>query len=103
MIQIPITNIVNQSLTILLDENNYNIRLHTSQNITSVDITRNNIVIVEGMRAVCGTPLIPYTYLEDGNFIFVTQNDQYPIYELFGITQFLIYASQTEIEAINNG
>lgn len=108
MIQIPLQNIANQSLNIVLDNNNYTIRLHACEDtnslitgITAVDIVRNNVVIVSGMRAVCGTQLIPYQYLVDGNFIFVTQNDMYPNWNLFGITQFLIYASQAEIDEIN--
>ena len=104
MINIPLQTIANQSLNIVLDGNNYTIRLHACEDknslvygVTAVDIVRNNIVIVSGMRAVCGTPLIPYAYLENGNFIFVTQNDEYPNWNYFGINQFLIYASQAEL------
>lgn len=104
MINIPLQTIANQSLNIVLDQNNYNIRLHACEDtnslvygITAVDIIRNNIVIVSGMRAVAGTPLIPYSYLESGNFIFVTQNDEYPNWNYFGINQYLIYASQAEL------
>jgi hypothetical protein len=102
MINIPISNIPNQSLSIVLDDNNYTIRLHTCNNIVAVDIVRNSETIVSGMRATCGTSLIPYSYLQDGNFIFVTQNDEYPNYNLFGLTQFLIYASLDEITEINS-
>lgn len=116
MIKVPVTNIPNQSLNIILDGDNYVIRIHacsdTSINTTSirvlgtgilaVDITRNDQVIVTGMRAVCGTPLIPYKYLEDGNLIFTTQNDQYPNWRLLGVNQFLIFASQAEIDEIRN-
>jgi len=107
MIQISIKNIPNQSLNILLDNNNYNIRLHACEDknslltgVTAVDIIRNNVRIVSGMRAVSGTPLIPYRYLQDGNFIFTTDNDMYPNWNLFGINQFLIYASAAEIRAL---
>lgn len=117
MIQIPVTNIPNQSLNIVLDNNNYLIRIHACQDVSTkgtsirilgqgilaVDIIRNDEVIVSGSRAVCGYPLIPYKYLEDGNFIFTTENDQYPNWRLLGINQFLIYASQAELEAIRNG
>lgn len=119
MIKIPLTNIPNQSLNIVLDGNNYVIRIHAcgdstisasvaslrtlGNGILAVDIIRNDVVIVTGMRAVSGTPLIPYTYLEDGNFIFITQNDQYPNWRLLGINQFLLFASQAELDALRNG
>ncbi len=122
MINIPLQNIANQTLNIVLNDNNYIIRLHACEDfvttgsiidrtdldflgtaITSVDIIENNTVIITGMRAVCGTPLLPYSYLQgDGNFIFVTNNDEYPNWRLFGINQYLIYASPSEIEVIRN-
>lgn len=123
MINIPLQNIANQSLNIVLNNNNYIIRLHACEgsittgavidrtaldslgtSITAVDIIENNVTIVTGMRAVCGTPLLPYLYLQsDGNFIFVTNNDEYPNWRLFGINQYLIYATPTEIEELQNG
>lgn len=123
MINIPLQNIANQTLNIVLNNNNYVIRLHACEDsittgsivdrtaleslgtsIVAVDITENNEVIVTGMRAVCGTPLLPYPYLQgDGNFIFVTNNDEYPNWRLFGVNQYLIYASPSEIEELQNG
>lgn len=123
MINIPLQTIANQSLNIVLNDNNYVIRLHACEDsivtgsiidrtaldslgtsITAVDIIENNITIVTGMRAVCGTPLLPYSYLQgDGNFIFVTNNDEYPNWRLFGINQYLIYATYNEIKALQNG
>lgn len=106
MIQIPLANIPNQSLSIMLDGNQYDIRVHSCRDngefgtgIMVFTIYRNNVVIVSGIRAVAGFPLIPSLYLEDGNFTVITENDEYPDWRQFGITQFLIYASPTELEA----
>ncbi len=63
----------------------------------------NNVLILSGIRAVAGFPVIPYDYLQNGNFVFVTANDEYPIYTRFGIDQFLIYASPDEIAEIDAG
>ena|SRR5271165_389549 len=107
MIQVPLANIANQSLSIQLDTNNYVFNLYAGEDnidgtsgITSMDVIRDNTVILTGMRVVCGTPVIPYLYLENGNFIFITMNDEYPDWRLFGITQFLVFASASELEAI---
>lgn len=107
MIQIPITNIPNQSLSLRLSNSQYDIRIHSCKDnpelgtgIMAFDIVRNNIPIVTGMRAVPGFPLIPAQYLEDGNFIVLTMNDEYPAWRQFGITQQLVYASETELETI---
>lgn len=111
MIQIPIINVPNQSLSIQLDGDQYDISIHATKDnpdgstgIMCVDIERNNNVIILGSRAVFGYPLIPYEYLVStfGNFTFVTQNDEYPDWRQFGITQYLIYASNDEINEISN-
>lgn len=107
MQQIPITNIPNQSFSISLDNNQYDIRIHSAHDdnepgtgIVTFDITINNAIILTGIRAVAGFPIIPSAYLENGNFIVVTMNDDYPDWRQFGLTQALIYASQAELNAI---
>lgn len=99
MIQIPISALPNQSLSIQLDQNNFDIRIHDCGNIMAVDITINNVEIVTGVRATGGYPLIAYPYLENGNLTIITENDEYPDWRRFGIDQFLIYASTDELEA----
>jgi hypothetical protein len=111
MINIPLQAIPGQSLSIQLDGNNYDIRLHSCNNtpqtpgtaIMTVSIARNGISIVDNVRPVAGFPIIGYPYLENGNFVIISNNDDYPDYTQFGITQFLIFASQAELEAIANG
>jgi len=110
MILIPIINIPNQSLTLQLDNNQYDLTIHATQDnpdgttgIMAVDISINNEIIISGVRAVDLYPLIPYKYLVNGNFIFITQNFQYPDWRQFGVTQSLIYASNEELESIEDG
>jgi hypothetical protein len=106
MIQIPIANIPNQSFSINLDESQYDIRIHATSDrgipgneIMAVTIIRDSVIIVSGMRAVSDYPIIPYAYLEDGNFFITTMNDEYPDWRQFGNTQYLIFASQAELIA----
>ena len=107
MIQIPLANIPNQSLSARLAGNQYDIRIHACRDnpqfgtgIVAFDIIRDNVVIVTGARAVPGFPLIPARYLENGNFIVITMNDDYPDWRQFGITQQLVFASESELETI---
>lgn len=109
---IPLQAIPNQTLTIQLDENNWSINLHTCDNtpqtpgtaIITIDFNLNNVDILNGLRIVPNTFLIPYNYLATaGNFTMLTDNDDYPDYNLFGINQYLIYTSQAEIQAAING
>jgi hypothetical protein len=110
MIQIPILNIPNQTLSVQLDNNQWDIVIYATQDnpdgttgIMAVDVSINNVVIVSGSRAVSGFPIIGYDYLVNGNIIFTTLNNSYPDWRQFGITQYLIYASDLEMGEISNG
>jgi hypothetical protein len=114
MLEIPLQAIPNQTLSVQLDNNQYDIKIAATMSTTAdngtvaadvlmcVDIVRNNVTIVSGFRAVDGTPIIPYQYLEanSGNFQFLTSEGDYPDYRKFGIDQSLIYASATELEIL---
>ena len=113
MINIPLQPLPNQSLSIQLDNINYDISLKScgfvienpdySKNIMAVTISINNVLTVSGIRAVNGFPLIPSKYLSLANFTIITDNDEYPNYLRFGIDQFLIYASAEEMAQIAAG
>lgn len=64
------------------------------------DISRDGSVLLTGVRVLAGEPLIPYRYLEDGNFIFITANDEMPFWSEFGNSQVLVYLSKEEIDAV---
>lgn len=103
MIEIALSAIPNQSFSIRLDDHLYDIRLRAAKNIMAVDIVRDGVLIETGIRAEAGFPLIPYQYQESGNFIIVTENDEYPDYTKFGITQTLVYVTIAELGVIRAG
>lgn len=100
MLQIPIAAIPNQTFSIQLDQLEYDIGLFVAEGIMAVDLVRADQVILTGQRVTPGSLVIPYKYLESGNFLISTLNDDYPDYTQFGLTQFLFYLSQSELEAI---
>ena len=100
---IPLAAVPNQSLSVRLSNQQYDIRIHDCGNgVTTMDLTINEVVILTGCRIVGNYPIIVSDYLENGNFILLTASYEYPDYTRFGITQYLLYATQAEIEAINN-
>jgi hypothetical protein len=103
MLEINLQAIPNQTFSITLDSNNYDIEINAATGCVGMSIVRNNIEVVTGMRVVAGFPVIPYQYLEDGNFVFTTANDDLPDWEQFGITQTLVYVSAAELAAIRAG
>lgn len=100
MIQIDLAAIANQSVSIRLDDSFYELTVREAGGTMCVDISRDGTLVLEGARAVAGTALIPYTYLEVGNFVFVTEGEEYADWHKFGTSHFLLYANAEEVAQI---
>lgn len=96
---IPLAAVPNQSFTVTLDDIRWVVRLATARSVLVCDVTKDGVLLVSGTRALAGEPIIPYSYLETGNFIFVVNGGDLPDYRRFNISQFLAYLSAEEIAA----
>lgn len=103
MIEIDVQQIPNQEFLRLIDGNRYLIKFRTFKDITLADITINEEPIKYGLRVSANSYLIPYPYLTNGgNFMFVCNDNDYPHYTKFGVTQQLVYLTAEEIAEIEN-
>lgn len=106
---VPLAALPNQTFSVTVEESLYDIAIRTTSGdsantrLMAIDIIRDGVPIVIGERMVAQFALIPYQYLMDGNFVLVTDNDEYPDYEQFGITQFLVYVTIAELAALRAG
>lgn len=102
-IRIPLQAIPNQSLSVQLDGQRYDIRLNEANGIMAATISINETVVISGARIVDSGALLNYQYLEGdgGNFVFLTELDEIPYYTMFGDTQQLIYLTAAEIANLN--
>jgi len=98
--QIDLANTPNQELTVELDGETYTLKFVTCGDVLAVSITRDDILLLDSVRVVNGTPLIPYSKLATGNFILVINNEELPNWELFGTTQILYFLSESELAAL---
>jgi hypothetical protein len=98
--QIDLSVVPNQSFTVQLDGDYYDMEFVSTTECLTVSIRRNNVQLLTGCRVVSGTPLIPYSTLATGNFIFVSTDDELPHYTQFGTTQILYFLSEDEIAAL---
>ena len=98
---IPLAAIPNQSLSVVIDTVRYDIAVRQCSVVMEIDIARNSVPLVSGMRCNAGTLLLPFLSLENGygNFAFSTEDDNYPDWQQFGITQFLIFITNDELVA----
>lgn len=103
MIEIITQAIPNQTLSVVLSNQQYDITLKETNGVMSASISRNEIPIVSNCRMVNSEPLLPYLYQEEGNFIFDNNSEDLPDYRQFGITQRLLYFTAAELEIIRGG
>ena len=94
---IPLNPVPKQSVTVPLDDIVFNIAVKSTENNTIVDITADDEVIIQGARVIDNTFIIPYKYLEKGNFFFTVEKGEKATYPRFGVDQFLVYATESEL------
>jgi hypothetical protein len=100
MLNIGLRQIPNQSISVTLNSNFFDIVIKQAFDTMYVTLSINSLLILNSVRAVPNAPLIPYEYLQTGNFIFLTANNDIPFYTQFGVTQSLVYATATELAEI---
>ena len=99
MIDVGIAAVPNQTCTVQISERVYDISLREANGVMSASIARDGVSVVTNVRAVAGTPLLPYRYQETGNFLITTEAEALPYYDQFGVTQFLVYLTPDELAA----
>lgn len=96
--QIPLKVYPRQSLSVVLEGSLYEISLKECSGIMAVTVVRDGEGIVSNRRAVAGMPVIPSRYLNDGNFILLTDNDELPYYTEFEGSNVLVWVTNEEID-----
>lgn len=97
---IPIQAIPSQTFSYTdPDGNQWNIGIRNVGMQMAFSFSRNGTILIQNVCAVAGYRIVPYDYLEDGNFILITQNYQVPDYTQFGTTQSLVFLTEEEIIA----
>ncbi len=81
-------------------QNTIHVLLQTVNDAILMSVFVNNTQL--GMPFMCfaNQPVIPFPYIVDilgGNFIFQTENDNYPNYENFGKTCLLYFVTKDEL------
>lgn len=100
MRNIPLAAIANQELSVRLDDERLVLRLKEARGVMVADLDRDGVRIISGVRVLAGEPIIPYRYLESGNFLLTTVNDELPDWRKFASTQRLVYLTVAEVDAL---
>ena len=102
MLTIPLLAIPKQNLSISLNGTLYDLDVLSTAGVMSMNITRAGDLVAVGQRCVAGQLILNYFTQEaqQGNFMFLTQDDELPSYVEFNITQFLLFASEAELALV---
>lgn len=100
MIDVTIQALPNQDLSIQLDGFRYDLAIKEANGVMSMSVTRDGTMVIQNVRLVAGSPVLPYRYQEQGNFVLTTVDDEIPYYPAFGVTQFLVYLTAAEVAAL---
>lgn len=105
MFKIPLDPIPNQNCSVRLDGALFDLTVKIARELMAITIKRDGVILVQGVRCLPDTQLIPHRYLEGatGNFYFRTADGSYPHYSRFGGTDILYYATKDELEAARHG
>ncbi len=102
MITLPLQAIPNQSFTFSEADFRFEVTIKEAAGVMAVDISVDNSIIIQGQKVVSGGPVIPYRHLESGNFAFITENDEIPYYDQFGVSQSLIYLTPDDLGGVRD-
>ena len=101
MRSVQIEAVPNQSFSFSVDNNQWQITLKSLAGIVAASLQLNGTGVIDNARCVANGLIIPYRYLENGNFFFSTANQELPDYTKFNISQSLIYLSPSDLLAIH--
>ncbi len=101
MERVPLATIPNQSFSLQLGANFFDVRFALAGTEILATIVANNTPIITNTRILINTPILPYKHLQTfGNFILLSSSDDLPDYTSFDISQILIYVSPDELASI---
>lgn len=102
MIILSLEQVPNQTLQFNNSGARYDVTIKEVNGIMAVDVSIDLVPVITGHRVGAGIPFLPYKYIEEGNFMIITENDELPYWDKFGDTQTMFYIDADEIEAIKN-
>lgn len=94
---IPLSAAPNQQFSCLLDNRRFVLTFKQAAGVLCVDLDIGGARVLSGSRVLAGEVLIPYRYLESGNFLVLTLGGEIPNWQSLGRTQTLVYLTQDEI------
>lgn len=103
MMEIELSQTPSQRFAINTNEHNFDLTFRDIGGSMLLDITVDGSNLANGLAVLPNQPLIPYSHLAKyGNFILLTDSDDYPTWETIGNGSALYYMTPQEVQEIAN-
>lgn len=106
MLEIAINNTLpNQKFSFKTEDKTLVVELRTtSDNITLMSVSHNGNYVIQSIKVAPNCLLMCYDYLQQdyGDFMFSTENDEYPYYKNFNGSNKLYWLNYNEVKAYKN-
>lgn len=100
MVRIDLDKIPNQVFTVLLENTLYKVQLRTIQGLTYMSAWINDEPLFYSQLCSPNIYVNPYRYVgSGGKFMFSCLDNEYPNYNNFGNTQYLLFYTAEEVNA----
>lgn len=104
MVTIGLSAVPNQGFNVKTpDDTRWSLDIFEINGCMAANVSRDGERILSAARLVAGSPVIPYRYIETGNFFITTMDGEMPWWEYFGSTQQLTYLTADELTELRNG
>lgn len=103
MQEITLENIPQQTFTISLGGYRWGLSFRTLKNFTVATVEKDGEKVMDSVVCVPNIPLLPYSYMGIGDFVFVCDNGEYPHYENFGKSVKLYWLDPADVRKILSG
>lgn len=98
MQELSLLAVANQSLTVDLDSGQFTLTIkEAGGGVMVADVVLDGVTLIAGTRILAGEPILPYGYLQAGNFVMSTIGGALPYWDQFGSTQALYYLTDDEM------
>lgn len=103
MMEIELSQTPSQRFSINENEHNFDITLRDIGGSMLLDVVVDGSNVANGLAVLPNQPIIPYPHMAKyGNFILLTDSDDYPTWETIGKGSSLYYVTPEEIQEIAN-
>lgn len=99
LVEIPLQQIPNQKIEVVINNNNLNIALYTAGDFLFIDLTVNNNIIILGAKVVNRAYINQYPYVFNDYLFFATTDNSSPYYLTLGDITHLYYS---DFDALSN-